>query len=119
MSGLLRILSVMEIKAHIVDEFRVWNPDHTVRLVLYRQWGQVTEAVMSDGTWYRAPAGEQFPGEVGLVIPREALVPIHAEIERVQGTSLHTSTESKVLREWLEAERARVDRLIFPTMEDV
>lgn len=84
----------------------------TVRLHLRERIGAHAARYLSpDGTWHQA---EEGAGAVdsGIVLPAEAIEAIAAAIELFQGHSSHADTEARVLREWLESERGRVDRIL-------
>ena len=46
--------------------------------------------------------------------PIPAIEAIAVAIQEWQGHTSHADTEARVLREWLAAERKRVDRVLFP-----
>lgn len=85
----------------------------TVRLVVVQREGPAAALLMGDGTWYRSPEATALPPEKpGLVLPRAAVETVRHAIETWQGAAGSPATEARILREWLELERSRVDRLI-------
>jgi len=100
---------VNRIEAYIEDRYMARG----VRLHLYRPSaiGQVS-ILMRDGTWAEHNEMHVLPEDAGVELPREAIAAIHEAIKRYGGTLTDEGTEVKVLREWLEVERGRVDRLI-------
>ena len=95
-------------RAHIFDEPRGFLHD-TVRLVIR---GPIGEVGMADGTWTVIPEGEDIPEGAGWEFPRAAIEEIARAIADWQGHTSHTDTEARILREWLAAERTRVDLVL-------
>lgn len=69
------------------------------------------DTLLSDGTWGQGVDGATLDTE-GLRLPSEAIEAIARAIEEFQGHASHADTEARVLRESLEVERARVDRVL-------
>lgn len=87
-------------------------PRDTIRLYVGNVSGDGrTDMLCEDGTWRTVDAGVSVEG-AGIVLPRPALDAVIEAIREHKGVALDTATEAKVLREWLAAERARVDRLM-------
>lgn len=95
-----------------------WENDplaRSARLYLVRvdYPGATTAAYITRaGNWVQAKEGERPTEDIGLVLPVESIIPIHDAIESHLGLALHSATESKVLREWLEVEKHRVDLML-------
>ena len=74
--------------------------------------GALWSVLSADGrTWITPQEGAVMDG-VGFAIPPEALEPLAQEIDRVLGHASHADTEARVLREWLDVERGRVDEAL-------
>lgn len=82
----------------------------TVRLLVLDARPNGAEVLQSDGTWVSISEGSALPDDVGIVLPDEAVEAIAQAISEYQGYAGHAETETRVLREWLAVERARVDR---------
>lgn len=80
----------------------------TTRIFMYRRTGvdgQNVVLVNGDGTGSEVQAGAELPEGAGITIPIEAW---DALVEYAAGQS-HLGERAKVLREWMEYERGRVD----------
>lgn len=64
-----------------------------------------------DGVFRTAPEGMAIT-EPTLRLPAAALEAFTEAIDRMRGAPSHARTEAAVLREWLAAERARVDAVL-------
>ena len=95
-------------RAHIFDEPRGFL-HNTVRLVIR---GPIGEVGMADGTWTVIPEGEDIPENAGWEFPRAAIEEIARAIADWQVHTSHADTEARILREWLTAERTRVDLVL-------
>lgn len=100
-------------EARIVEDLEEWSHD-TVRVVVrrLRQWPEA-EYLMSDGTWQ--VVGEDVrldPSKVGIVLPEAAVGPVLEAFAKHHGDMGHAATEARILREWLTAERGRVDAIL-------
>ena len=95
-------------RAHIFDEPRGFL-HNTIRLIVR---GPVGEVGMADGTWTVIPEGEDIPEGAGWEFPRAAIEEIAKAIADWQGHTSHADTEARILREWLTAERTRVDLVL-------
>jgi hypothetical protein len=95
-------------EARVLESWEDWQRNN-VRLLV-----RVGEAfLMNDGTWREMPEeGVVVSPEAGIKLPREAVEAIARAVAEWQGHVNHADTEAKVLREWLAAERARVDELM-------
>jgi hypothetical protein len=100
---------VTEPRAAIIEDFA----SNTVTLFVMDEQGRM---MFSDGSWQFVKEGMVPPSDAGIRLPRKMIEPIHKAIESYFGTALHTTTEAKVLREWLDLERRRVD-VLFAMME--
>lgn len=69
------------------------------------------KVLLEDGT-FTTIEREVHSERAGLVLPYEALTAVFEALESWKGLQSHQATEAKVLREWLNAERARVDKLM-------
>lgn len=68
--------------------------------------------LMPDQTWLRVEDGVLAPSPMGILLPAAAIEAIAVAIQEYQGHTSHADTEARVLREWLKAERERVDRVL-------
>ena len=88
--------------------------DRYATLIVYRlRYDGLREYLSSDGqSLITVPPGDGGTeiGRIGMKLPIEAIEPIAQAIEKYQGHASHADTEARVLREWLEVERGRVDR---------
>ena len=86
----------------------------TVRLYVWSQsaYGREFDCLMSDGTWKTIDEGELAGDDAGLTLPIQSIDVLHEAIKQYRGDALDSTTETKVLREWLISERGRVDKLI-------
>jgi hypothetical protein len=73
--------------------------------------------LLEDGTWEIVNGEQAVPQTAGILIPYEGLDAVHEALERWKGTASHAATETKVLREWLEVERGRVDDLHYRALD--
>jgi hypothetical protein len=76
-----------------------------VKVYLRRWTGSEFELLRGDGTLVRVERGTILPDEAGLLIPIDAW---EALVEHAAGES-RAGAQLAVLREWLAAERQRVD----------
>lgn len=86
----------------------------TVLLYVVRRvgYGEPGVYLSRDGQWIGGmQEGVALP-EAGLRMPVEVLPALAEALTRYDGTMLHGDTESRVLREWLDAERKRVDEVL-------
>lgn len=87
-----------------------------VRLLLLEDLVTRHRFLCSDGIWREAEPGERpaMPEDVhvGIALPAAAVAEITAAIEEFQGTGTHAATAERILREALDVERARVDRVL-------
>jgi hypothetical protein len=98
-------------KAHVVDSWETLQRNE-IRLVVARNRHDGThDYLMDDGTWLTVLDGEAGPRPPGILLPRSSLEVLAEAIAKWQGDASHAATEVRVLREWLDAERARVDDL--------
>jgi hypothetical protein len=67
--------------------------------------------LMPDGTWLHVDEGT-YPERMGIDLPAAAIEAIALAVQEWQGHTSHADTEARVLREWLSAERARVDKVL-------
>lgn len=81
---------------------------NTVRVVVWRNHGERTEFLGGNGQSVLVEPGID-PEDVGLVIPRDALGAIAAELAKHLGDALPSAGEVRVLREWLAVERDRTN----------
>lgn len=65
-----------------------------------------------NGEWIDVDPGVTTPEEAGIWLPFEAIDAIYDAIKREKGLTTDAATEAKVLRESLEVERGRVDRIL-------
>ena len=86
----------------------------TVRLHIVERRGRDRACLRADGAWQTATEGEALPTEAGLLLPAASIAAIAEAIAAFQGDAGHAATEVRVLREWLAAERARVDAVLDP-----
>lgn len=90
------------------------------KVYLYRRHPDGTEVMMADGRWQRIPDGEALHPEIGLRIPADYAAPLYEALRAALG---HDKPDDvAVLREWLEAERSRTDRVLdnltaYPVVE--
>ena len=81
-----------------------------VKLLVAEDWQRgMNRVLMSDGTWREISDGAYSDDDAGIMLPFEALDAIEEAIAVYRGNSSHAATESKVLREWLNTEKDRVD----------
>lgn len=98
----------MKYEAHIFDDPSMMARS-TVRLAIASAHNTF---LMRDGSWSeQIEPGMTLEG-VGIELPREAIEAVAEAIERWQGHTNHGDTEARVLREWLDSERKRVDRVL-------
>jgi hypothetical protein len=75
---------------------------------------------MSDGTWETVPEMQVFPETenrtVGITFPADTINAFVDAVKEFKGDKLDSTTEVKVLREWLTVEKARVEDLIQQTI---
>lgn len=82
----------------------------TSRLVIGRYVGDRVEIVNGDGTCSALEAaGAETVG--GIVLPTDALDAVAEAIKKVRGDTNHEA-EARVLRDWLDSERGRVDDIL-------
>jgi hypothetical protein len=94
-----------EWRAALVPDFRMRG----VRLYAEKIIGHDLAERLVDGQWVVGdPAA--IPDTEGLLIPDLAVPAIFDAFAAYQGLATHQATEAKILREWLEVERGRVDR---------
>lgn len=67
--------------------------------------------LMGDGTWTEVPDGVDLSGS-GVIIPDDAIQPVAEALARHLGDTFPSAAEVRVLRESLDLERARVDRVL-------
>lgn len=97
---------MVEYRAAIEQSPYNMNP----RLHVYCPRGDNQLAILlEDGTWTTVDDGVVSPPMAGLVLPREALKAIALALTEHLGELLPSEGERRVLREWLEVERGRVD----------
>lgn len=113
-------LASVGVAARFLDE-PTFAQDRVRLIIRDRDWGEI-RYLASDGTWSTAtatplsfnvddpPAGQPIP--MGIDLPREAVEAIAEACEIFLGHASHGATEAKVLREALDVERARVDRML-------
>ena len=70
------------------------------------------ELLLEDGTWATVPSGTVIPENAGFVIPGQIFDDVFDAFLEYKGYKSHEPTEVKVLREWLNLEKARVDALV-------
>lgn len=101
------------IRAQFIQEYRDFARD-TVRLALREETFDRYRYLLADGTWSEWSEAGSLPPDVGIGIelPRAAVQEIASAIEEFQGAAAHAPTVEKILRESLEVERARVDRVL-------
>jgi hypothetical protein len=106
----------MSWKAHIVDDPMTDPLATTVRLVLVKRdvygtghYSYVTDTTLRMET---VEEGARPEGEHGILLFPEMVPAILEGIRHWQGKENHAATEVAVLREWLAAEKARVDRAL-------
>lgn len=75
------------------------------------------EYLLEDGTMLAIGGEEAAPPNAGLLLPYPAIDAIYEAVEVWKGLQSHAATETKVLREWLEVERGRVDDLHYRTLD--
>lgn len=99
----------MTYEARVVESISTFSLDSV--LLTIRRGGH--EYLMRDGSWLSIEPGQDLkPDSVGILIPRPAVEAVARAIAEWQGHTSHADTEARVLREWLAAERERVDRLM-------
>lgn len=101
-------------RAALVEDFVAL----TFRLYVARDvgvGGGRQDLLMADGTWRTVDIGVRLEDEVGLPFPLDAADAVLDAFKRFKGDMLDSATESKVLRQWLEKETERVDRLLGVT----
>lgn len=91
------------IEAHI--ELTPWANQDTLHLI--RRDGNVIHTVLSDGDWAAVPEGVDLPPNAGIPLPRGAW-----EAIKVLAAPHADAGEVRALKEALEIERQRVDRVI-------
>jgi hypothetical protein len=64
-----------------------------------------------DGTWLPVEEGTH-PGPPSFTLPRDVMEAFVEAVDAYKGQPSHAKTEASVLREWLEVERARVDKVL-------
>jgi hypothetical protein len=87
-------------------------PMRGTRLYAARTVGHDLVERLVDGKWVVGQPDVAPEGE-GLYIPEAALPAIFDAMSAYQGLATHQSTEAKILREWLEVEKGRVDRWLM------
>jgi len=98
-----------DIRAHVFRKYAFAYDQATI--VVRERRGYDWAYLMRDGTWQTVKEGE-MTAEAGFDVPVEAIEAIIEAAEEFLGRRSHASTESAVLREWLAAERSRVDELL-------
>jgi hypothetical protein len=68
------------------------------------------DTLLEDGTFTTVEPGV-FQERAGLALAYPALQAIFDGLTEWKGLQSHQATEARILREWLEVERARVDTL--------
>jgi hypothetical protein len=81
----------------------------TCTIIVVNYDGAKPRVLMPDSSWTEINEGEVAPA--GLVLPAEAMDALIDAIDRYRGAPSHAKTEAAVLREWLAAEQARVDKV--------
>ena len=101
-------------RAAILDDVRGFMGPlgPTVLLAVQRRVGNYYEYLRSDGNWQSVAEGIVPDDDYGLRLPAQAVEAIAVAIQKFQGHTSHADTEARVLREWLTAERARVDAVL-------
>jgi hypothetical protein len=86
----------------------------TVRLLVWGPTGggRASAYLRQDGTWRDVDEATTRDEDAGFLLPAEAVEAIASAIQEFQGHASHADTEARVLREWLTAERARVDQVL-------
>lgn len=85
----------------------------TVRLILVRQRGDGRDDVWMGGDeWRTIEEGTVTPEPPGVLLPVDAVDALREAIDHYEGKAGHAATEARVLREWLDVERARVDKAL-------
>src|SRR6185369_14012629 len=103
------------IRARLIDDPELWQRDR-VRLIVWDDVGfDQRRYLMADGTW--SVSEDPTAAKPGWVVPREAIEGLAQAIQSWQGHAGHADTEARVLREWLEVERGRVDQTLERALE--
>lgn len=98
--------------------FRAWVSRNdmlgrTIKLQVIEQRGlSAYDCLLEDGTWAEVEEGAQTPENAGIALPTGSLEAIVRACMEHLGNSLPSVAEISVLREWLVAERERVDALL-------
>lgn len=71
------------------------------------------EYVTPSGVIHRVSEAVQPDDELAWIVPTDVLIPLHAALSEHIGNGIPSVGELKVLREWLDSERTRVDKLIY------
>ena len=74
--------------------------------------GDRVEVMMADGTWTTIDPMESIPLDSGIPIPGYVFDEIFDAFLKYKNFKTHEPTEVKVLREWLEEEKKRVNNLV-------
>lgn len=83
------------------------------RLVIYRTLpDQSLEVLDRDGSWVPISENVQLPHDLGFRMPKAAVEAVARACAELLGNDLPSTAEVKVLRESLEVERGRVDRIL-------
>ena len=86
---------------------------------MWRRRGTYVDVAMGDGTWHSVEEGSVMPEGAGIEIPGDVFEAVFQAFLEYKGFKTHDPTEVKVLREWLELEKGRVDTLMTRTMNIV
>lgn len=76
--------------------------------------GSKPKVMKADGTWVEVEEGAHV--DPTLTFPSEVMEALAEAVDRYRGQPSHAKTESAVLREWLAAERERVDMTLKVTL---
>lgn len=103
--------------AHIESNRRYGSDSHRLVIGRHSPWNRSTDVLMSDGTWETVPEMQKFPETetrtVGIELPMDCVKAIVEAVKEFAGPGLDSSTEVKILREWLTVEKARVEDILL------
>lgn len=97
-----------DFRARVTHDF----PQNVCRLQVACDRHDGVELLMEKGSWMVFTDGALPTEPAGIVLPPEALEAIAEALAKHLGNALPSQAEVAVLREWLTAERSRVDAIL-------
>lgn len=90
-----------------------------VRIVVAERRGDAYAVLLSDGAWETVQDGAMPAGDVGVVLPIDALEAVAEALQKHLGNVLPSQAEVAVLRQVLAKEQERVDTLFNATVRTI